>query len=306
MSTPRRKWRQRIADFCTRQPVLSYFLLAYAISWTFFVPFVYVWRVVLGGQFEWWLIVFLPGAYGPTIAAIVMAGVIGGKQGVKRLLATLLIWRVRWEWYLFAGFVPVAMLGLAALLSSYVGTAAAFEPAKMLSNVPLALLVALPFGPMGEELGWRGFALPRLRRRMGPCASTLALGVAWTFWHIPMFWFPGAAIPSFMGLSLGSVTLYLAQITAVAGLLTILFEHTRGSVLLAILLHLTFNASENVVFAGFPDVGASQKREIFILNVVLLWVVASVGLLLSSRRTVLWPAHQRDGDRQPVPKSNGL
>jgi CAAX protease family protein len=284
-TTQRRRPCQRIANVCTRHPLLSYFLLAYAISWTFFVPFVYLWRVVLDGQFEWWLIVFLPGGYGPTIAALVMAGVIGGKQGVKRLLATLLVWRVGWVWYLFAGFLPIALHGLAAFLSSSLGTAAAFEPAKMLSNVPVALLVALPFGPMGEELGWRGFALPRLRERMGPWACTLVLGVAWTFWHVPMFWFPGAAIPGFMGLSLGSIALYLAQITAVAGLLTILFEYTRGSVLLAILLHLTFNASENIVFAGLPDMEASQKREVFILNIVLLCVVAAVGLLVSSGRT---------------------
>jgi membrane protease YdiL (CAAX protease family) len=214
-----------------------------------------------------------------------MAGVIGAKPSVKRLLATLLVWRVGWVWYLFAGFLPIALFGLAALLSSSLGTAAAFQPGKMLSNVPVALLVALPFGPMGEELGWRGFALPRLRERMGPWASTLVLGLVWTFWHIPMFWFPGAAIPGFMGLSLGSIALYLAQITAVAGLLTILFEYTRGSVLLAILLHLTFNASENIVFAGLPHMEASQKQEIFILNIVLLWVVAAGGLLVSSRRT---------------------
>jgi membrane protease YdiL (CAAX protease family) len=283
-TTPSKRLCGRIADFCTHHPLLSYFLLAYAISWAFFVPFVYLWRVVLDGQFEWWLIVFLPGGYGPTIAALVMAGVIGGKQGVKRLLATLLVWRVGWVWYLFAGLLPVALFGVAAFLSSFLGTAAAFEPAKMLSNAPIALLVALPFGPMGEELGWRGFALPRLRERMGPWASTLVLGFAWTFWHLPMFWFPGAAIPSFMELSLGSIALYLAQITAVAGLLTILFEHTRGSVLLAILLHLTFNASENIVFAGLPGMEASQKRTVFILNIVLLSAVAAVGLMVSSRQ----------------------
>ena len=57
---------QRIADVCARYPLLSYFLLAYAVSWAFFVPFVCLWRVVLDGHFEWWLVVFLPGAYGPT------------------------------------------------------------------------------------------------------------------------------------------------------------------------------------------------------------------------------------------------
>jgi membrane protease YdiL (CAAX protease family) len=286
MSTPqRRRLCQWIADAAARCPLLSYFLLAYAISWVFFGPFVYLWRVVLDGHLEWWLVVFLPGAYGPTIAALIMSSIIGGRPGVKQLLATLLMWRVGWGWYLFAGLLPVALLGLAVLLSSLGGTAITFEPAKMLAAAPLALLVALPFGPMGEELGWRGFALPRLRERMGPLASTLLLGVAWTFWHGPMFWFPGAAIPSFMELSLGSIALYLAQITAVAGLLTVLFEHTGGSVLLAIVLHLSFNAAENIVFAGLPDLEAFQKREVFVLKIVFLWGVALVGLLVWGGRT---------------------
>jgi len=271
--------------FCSRHPLLSYFLLTYAISWAFFVPFVYLWRVVLDGQFRWWMIAFLPGAYGPTIAAIVLAGVLDGKPGVKQLLAKFCIWRVSSVWYLFAGLLPVALFALAAFLSSSLGTGGTFDSAAMLANAPIALLVALPFGPMGEELGWRGFALPRLRERMGPWAATLVLGVAWTFWHLPMFWFPGAAIPGFMGVSLFSVVVYLAQITAVAGLLTVLFEHTRGSVLLAILLHLTFNASENIVFAGSPDMVAAQKREVFIVNTVLLGVVAALGLVLSGCRT---------------------
>ena len=64
-TTPRRQLGQRIADVCIRHPLLSYFLLTYAISWSFFVPFVYLWRVVLDGQFKWWVIVFLPGGYGP-------------------------------------------------------------------------------------------------------------------------------------------------------------------------------------------------------------------------------------------------
>lgn len=272
----------------TEYPLLGYFVLSYVASWIFFGPFVYLWRVVLDRSFEPWLLVFFPGAYGPTIAALLMIYALEGRRGIKQLLAKLLIWRAPWMWYLGVILVPIVLLMLAIGLSDFRETALAmFMPGSLLAAIPLYLLIALPFGPLGEELGWRGFALPRLQARFSPLVSSLILGVAWTFWHTPMFWFPGAAIPSFLEISLFSVLLYLAQITAEAILFTVVFNYTRGSVLIAIVFHLTFNASKNILFSALPEPSSAHQLEIYIWGIILMWILALVSVFFLSRRRVV-------------------
>ena len=272
----------------SEHPLLAYFVLTYAATWIFLGPFVYLWRVVLDRSFEPWLLVFFPGAYGPTIAALLMTYVLEGRKGIKHLLAKLLIWRVPGIWYLCVILLPIALLLLAVGFSDFRETAlATFVPGNLLAAIPLYLLVALPFGPLGEELGWRGFALPRLQARFTPLVSSLILGVIWTFWHTPMFWFPGAAIPSFLELSLFSVLLYLALVTAEAVLFTVVFNYTQGSVLIAILFHLAFNASENILFSALQEPSYSQQLQIYIGNIMLMWLVAIAGLYFLSRRRVV-------------------
>jgi len=177
---------------------------------------------------------------------------------------------------------------LAIGLSDFRETALAmFMPGSLLAAIPLYLLIALPFGPLGEELGWRGFALPRLQARFSPLVSSLIIGVVWTFWHTPMFWFPGAAIPSFLEISLFSVLLYLAQITAEAILFTVVFNYTRGSVLIAIVFHLTFNASKNILFSALPEPSSAHQLEIYIWRIILMWILALVSVFFLSRRRVV-------------------
>ena len=162
----------------TEHPLLTYFVLTYAATWIFTGHFVYLWRVVLDRSFEPWLLIFLPGAYGPTIAALLMTYVLEGRRGIKQLLTKLLIWPVPGMWYLCVLFLPIALLTLAVGFSEFRETAqATFMPGSLLAAIPLYLLVALPFGPLGEELGWRGFALPRLQARFSPLVSSLILGV---------------------------------------------------------------------------------------------------------------------------------
>ncbi|TDI68199.1 MAG: CPBP family intramembrane metalloprotease [Bacteroidetes bacterium] len=277
-----------LRKFIAKHPLFFYFFLTYAITWVFLIPFVYIWRVVLDQSFELWLLVFLPGAYGPTIAALIMTHLLKGKRGIRDLLAKLLLWRVRWKWYFFVILVPITLLILAISLSDFREMAlASFIPDKLLAAIPLYLLIALPFGPLAEELGWRGFALPRLQARFTPLVSSLIIGVIWTFWHTPMFWFPGAAIPSFLELSAFSILLYLIQTTAEAILFTTVFNYTRGSVLIAIVFHMTINASENILFSALPEPSSTQQMEIHILMITFLCILAFVCTFFISGRQVV-------------------
>ena len=152
------------------------------------------------------------------------------------------------------------------------------------SAMPVACALALPFGPLGEELGWRGYALPRLLGRFGPLGATLIIGVMWTFWHVPMMlWMPGASIPDFMGLTTFSVAVYLGHITAISAVMTMIYLRTGGSVLMAVLAHLAFNTAGSVVFAGLPPFSLERTRQIYLVEVAVLGLVGFACLLWASR-----------------------
>lgn len=282
----------------SRHPLLAFVALAYGLTWLFTGPFVYLWREVYGREFQPWMYAFLPGVLGPTIAAILVTAARDGRPGVARLLGKCLVWRVHVGWWLFALLVPFAVAVAAVTLSNYRTEAmAAFAIQPALSALPAALLFALPFGPLPEELGWRGFALPRLQRRFSPLVSSLILGVIWAGWHLPMFWFPGAAIPSFLDVTPVAVLLYVAEITAASLLLTTLCNNTRGSVLLAVLLHLTFNVGADVVLTAFArEPTLDDKHELYYLRVLLFWVVALTAHWL-------FPGHPVVADEPAAPQA---
>jgi hypothetical protein len=125
------------------------------------------------------------------------------------------------------------------------------------------------------------------------------LGVAWTFWHTPMFWFPGAAIPSVFELSISSALLYLVQMIAEACLFTVTYLVSGGGVLLAVLQHLAFNISEAIVFGFIPEPSAEYKRQIYLINTLVMWFLALVALYW-------WARHgQRTAERRAAQQVAG-
>lgn len=258
----------------SRHPLLAFIALAYGLTWLFTGPFVYLWRDVYGREFQPWMYAFFPGVLGPALAAILVTAARDGRPGVAQLLGKFLDWRVNVGWWLFALLAPFAVAVVAVTLSNFRTEAtAAYALSAALRALPLALLFALPYGP--AELGWRGFALPHLQRRFSPLASSLILGVIWAFWHLPMFWVPGAAIPASLDVTPLAVLLYVAEVSAASLLLTTLCNNTRGSVLLAVLMHLTVTVCGDVVLAAFGrDPTPDDRHELYYLRILLFWVVA--------------------------------
>jgi len=263
---------------------------AYALTWVLLGPFFYVLNIRNGGEMQPWMWAWVPlaffGGWGPTLAALIVTARGEGRAGVRRLLRTAAEWRLPARWYLLVFLFPPALMALALLVADRgAATLAEFRIGAALGAIPAAYLLALPFGPLGEELGWRGFAFPRLAARYGAARASLALGAIWTFWHVPMMlWSPGAAIPSFLPLSAFSVAIYLVQITSESVLLGWLFLRTRGSVLLAILAHLTFNTAAPVLYGALPEVGAGLERGAHLAHVGLLAAVALAALARISPR----------------------
>lgn len=230
--------------------LLAYSLLTFGLTWPLMlaevlgswgvIPF----RLTLSGT---GLLLTLFMGYGPTIAALIITGVISGRAGIRTLLGRLLIWRVGWWWYaaalLLPGMVSLGAMGSHALRG---GATAPLPPFswEMLLTLPVALLVRGLVN--GEEIGWRGFALPQLQSRWNALTASLILGALWALFHLPIFFVQGASV-------LGSQNFmnpiaFLIEVTAGAILVTWLFNNTRGSLLIAYLYHAAVNTWTTEVF----------------------------------------------------------
>jgi membrane protease YdiL (CAAX protease family) len=200
----------------------SFFVLSFAISWALALPALLAMHGVLSGGPSRYIALVGLGGFGPMLAAMVVARADGGLSALLRPLA---IWRVDARFYLAALGLPGSIFVAAAALYNLLGHA---EPYFYPPNRP-AFIAALIVFSIGEEIGWRGFALPRLLNRYGPLLASAILGVLWTAWHIPMLALQGV-----------SPVLYLAFVPYMIGgsvLFTWIYQHTRGSLWLAVLAH---------------------------------------------------------------------
>jgi membrane protease YdiL (CAAX protease family) len=265
-----------------RHPVLAFFLLAYAFSWL--------------AELLLFTVLRLPAALvvpvvtvGPTFAALVMTGAIEGRPGIRRLVARLRLWRVGRRWY----FVALIAIPLALLAGSLVqpGVLASFTPTSpvrwVIEWIVVLTIGAVIGGPLLEEPGWRGFALPRLQSQLGPLGATLLLGVVWAGWHFPQFLMPEWADQN-GGLQASSVVIFVLTVMSIAVILTWLFNHTQGSLFLAIVAHSGVNTSQAMFNQLFPGAGNSD------LNGLIGFGVVALVLLLATRGRLGCPTPARE------------
>lgn len=221
-----------------QHPLFFFFLMAYAFSWIVLIPFILSEWGILPKFFSvtfFTLNTFL----GPTLAAFIMTGITEGKAGVLRLLHRSIQWRAGWRWYLFIllGIPALFLLGIIVLpgaLASFHG----LSPFFLVSYAVMFVVYFFVGGPLGEEPGWRGFALPRMQPHYGPLWGTLLLGVLWGCWHLPHFLTsvqgggPGTSFATF----LTNFPIFVLFVMAIAIIFTWVFNHTGGSLFIAILL----------------------------------------------------------------------
>lgn len=202
-----------------------FFVLAFAITWGLQLPGVLAQRGVLGGPVQAYLPFVALGALGPLLAATSRSYCEGGKDAVESLYAPLLAWRVHPGWYAAALLVPSVLLSCALALLNLAGRRGAITFFPTVSGVVFGLVMSLV-----EEVGWRGYALPRLRARWGAFTASAMIGVLWCLWHIPMFL--GLGVP------LNLMLVMLLYFIGASLYLTWIFNGTNGSLLLAVLAHL--------------------------------------------------------------------
>lgn len=175
-----------------RYSILIYFILTLTISWTAIIALIGSSRL-FGSASQTEAIppsMFMAMYAGPTIAGLLLTGLVFGKKGFKTLVSRLTKWRVAAKWYVIASLTaPFSMLAVLIPLSL---TSSEFPPGIMMSNDKVSLLftgiVAGLFTGIFEELGWSGFVIPQLRKKYRILSTGIIVGLVWGLWHLPPFW----------------------------------------------------------------------------------------------------------------------
>jgi membrane protease YdiL (CAAX protease family) len=238
-----------------RHPIVAFFVLAYAISW-----------VGMAGYAAGLLPepLFLP--CGPLVAALVVIGLTEGRPGYRRLLARMTRWRVGVVWWVVAIALPVAMVLATAGLAALAG-APAPAPAWGTAMLAVGLYLVNPLGgALGEEPGFRGYALPRMQAARSPLASALLLGVLVAGWHAPLV---------AVGL-LGAIG--LVATVAITVVYVWLFNRTGGSALITLVAHAV---QDGFTFGGLGYGAADAARAEYLYCLVV--VVVAVALVVGDR-----------------------
>ena len=253
--------------------LLTFFALAFAWSWA-------CWLLAAGvkeGLPVAAAVLSLLGGFGPSLAAVVLVARSTGSAGLRRWLKRCLQWRVGWWWLVLAFVFPLVFMRLA--VAAHVALGGTLPPSPAAGHAGMAalnfLLIFLLGGPLGEEFGWRGYALPALQRRWGWRLASLFLGMVWALWHLPLFYSAGT-VQSHLPMGL-----YALSAVASSVLFTGLFNRSRSSIVPVLVLHTAVNGWALIIpVMVLPD--GSNLRPFQI--VVGILVVAALALLFSGER----------------------
>jgi hypothetical protein len=261
------------------------------LAWFFVVTFAVTWTLwllpdavrsersgvlALGGP------EFLIGVFAPGLVALLLTSLREGRAALIKLLTRMVRWQARWPLYVFAiGYMMMTKLAAAVIVRLATGAWPAF------GDTPWPLLVlagiATFWGQAGEELGWRGYALPRLTSAVGLGPASVMLGVIWAVWHLPLFFIPGT------GSDGQSFPLYLLHVTAVSVAMAWLYWRAEGSLLLVMLMHASVNNTTEIVPAALPGAADPFSLSASLVGwatVGVAWIVA-VACLIAMRGTIV-------------------
>ncbi len=207
-----------------RSPLLAYFILVFGIEWLLVIGLASVVPSTIA---------LLIGSWLPNLVGILVTWMAGGRPALRELFNKVILWRIRFKWYLAAVLLPPAIAFLA--IGGYRLVAHSIPAFAPPGQIPLIILLCIVTGALGEELGWRGTALPRMQARWNALISSLILGVLWGLYHLPSF--------LLSGLPLNEVPLipFMLGALGLTVLVTWTFNHTSGSLIAVFLYHFAFN-----------------------------------------------------------------
>jgi membrane protease YdiL (CAAX protease family) len=268
-----------ISSWVKKHSLATYFLLATAVSWAVEIPLALKAQGLVEVPAPY--AVHYLAAYGPLLSAIIVTGLTDGAAGLRDLGGRMLKWRVKPAWWL----VAVAPLWVYALLTGLFWAAGGqwlnldlLGQIDFLPDLGLAalLLWILTFG-IGEETGWRGYALPRLQKGRSALSATVILWAFWALWHLPMFFYSYDAgiLPGFLlGLLAGAITF------------TWLYNSTGGSILLIAVWHGAFNSTTGCTACKAEATAAILSMLVMIWAVVIVILFKPATLSPSDKQVI--------------------
>ena len=215
-----------------RHQLASFLILAFALSW-------WPWPMTLMNKES---VAMIP--WGPAIAAMLVSWLALGGAGVRHLIGRLGKWKVGLRWYAAAFGIPLATWGVAVVVAVVILNSrmvATLTPVDLLIFPISFLTTALIKGPLTEEIGWRGFALPRMLEALRPLRASLVLGLIWFSWHLPLL----LTDPTRPALP------FALSVLAFSVILTWLHLATTGSLVIAVLFHAAVNTIASFVVPLF-------------------------------------------------------
>lgn len=255
-----------IKNWIKRSPLIAYFVFVFGIEWLLFFAL---------SEYLPPMIALLIGSWLPNIIGVFITGTASGRKGLREMFSKIMLWRIHFKWYLIATILPILLTFLSIWLYELMGNVApVYAPG---GQIPLILVISIFTGAMGEELGWRGTALPRLQARRNALTSSLVLGILWGLYHLPSFLMSGlpledAPLIPFMLCALG-----------LTFLVTWSFNHTRGSLIIVFLYHFAFNFMLNAT-------GVTNDP-------ALLWILGVVSIVVASAIVIFdWKHFTREMD----------
>jgi membrane protease YdiL (CAAX protease family) len=267
-----------------RHPLFFFFLITFVISWIFLaIEVLAVWGYLPNNQLI--ILINILFTFGPTFGAIIVTSKIEGRAGLHQLRIRISQWRAGWQWYLFILVgIPALMLFALILQPGILASFKGITPVVIVQYPLYFFIIWIGSSSLGEEIGWRGFALPRMQPRYGPLVGTLLLGIPWAFWHFPQFLTPyqgGGPGTSLINL-LTNFSLFFVFVMALAIIMTWLFNHTKGSIFFATTTHASVNTPTVVLVPLFLSANFMNQTLAFALSfgiVALLIIIFTKGRL---------------------------
>jgi len=251
-------------------PLISFFVMAILLSWIAVMP------LILNPTLPPEPFMILGALAGPTLSAVIVIGITEGKAGLGAFFRRYFQWRAGIVWWLIVLFGILIALNIVAALILGPSILAEFfkNLGLILPTYLITLIVGVILGPLWEEPGWRGFALPQLQKQYGPVIGSIILGVIWTLWHAPGY------LGGWMASTIPALLVYSVGFSILA---TWIYNNSNASILLMILFHSASNVAISVGARVLPT-DLSPTMHAFVFSG---WIPALMGVLFATLVVIL-------------------